>query len=102
LTASTKLAHLRKKQLANLFELLQQLLWCIGTPNSWTTLIDKNKAFCYQPQNGPFLLNYFERLILVTLTAKPVLALKPGRLSSPPLKMSMLNCTIVKLLGHYL
>jgi hypothetical protein len=33
------------KQVANIFELLQQLLWCVGTPNSLTTLVEKNIVF---------------------------------------------------------
>jgi hypothetical protein len=38
---------------------------------------------------------------LVTLTANLVLALNTGGLRSPLIKMSMLNCRIVKLLENY-
>jgi hypothetical protein len=33
------------RNVANLFVLLQQLLWCVWTSNSWTTLVEKNIVF---------------------------------------------------------
>jgi hypothetical protein len=56
MAALKKLAHLRKTS-STFFELLQQLLQCVGIPNSWTSLVEKYIVFGYQPQNGPFLIN---------------------------------------------
>jgi hypothetical protein len=62
--------------LANLFELVQLLLWCVGTPNSRKTLEDKN-IFVISPKTD-FSDKLILKLGLVTLTAKLVLPLNPS------------------------